>query len=552
MRGSSVAIVIIMLITAAVPFGVSSSVRSAQEALYASQTRLDALVTLLSLMQDAETGQRGFVITGEEKFLEPYFVALSRIRSVRSFFLSREGRVTPDEFAGKAFPLVDLKLAELGETIALRRTKGFAAVQPLVASGTGKNYMDDLRQAVGDEISAERQRLTALQRDLASRTQVAAYTGLLVSLVSLTLLLILLSYMLRVLASRRRTGDALRETSTELASGMNELRRRNSEISAIAEMGQTLKSALSVEETFGIIAVYCGQLFPHTHGTLYLFRHSHDLLEQEAHWGHPDAAQQSMPPEDCWAVRRGHLHRASAVDDIRCAHYRKVQSLTAWHICVPLTSQGEVLGLLYMEAAPEAADDEAANATLALTVSEQIALAISNARLREALKRQSIIDPLTELFNRRYMDETLKRELSRALRQSGSLSLVVVDVDHFKAINDTYGHDAGDLVLRSLSLQMKSDIRASDLACRYGGEELVLILPDCDKHAAAIRAEKIRSNIALLRLRQGNQDLGEVTASFGISTFPEDGQSSEALFHAADQALYSAKKMGRNCVRLAS
>lgn len=549
----AVVILAIMLVTTTVPFLIADWAHSSQNALRTSQGRIDSLTKLLSLMKDAETGQRGFVITGKEAFLAPYHNATAQLGQVRDELqLQASTSAALRQVLDEAFRLVDLKMAELLETIELRRSKGFGAVEPIVTSARGKAYMDDLRQIIDTYNLGEGRRSSALQVELERRTNLAGYAVLGVTLFNFILLLVLLSFMFQLLKGREEASNALRKIGDDLAASILEVERRNTEITMVAEMAQALESTLSVKETFNIIAIYCAKLFPHTTGTLNLFSNSRDIIEREAQWGQPKDAQQFIDPQDCWALRRGQPHQTENMQGLCCAHYQKASGEMDRHLCVPLNAQGEVLGLICMEATSDSGSVVQREEKLAIGVSEQIALALSNAKLREMLKQQSIIDPLTGLFNRRYMDETLKRELSRATRISSPVSMIMLDVDHFKKINDTHGHDVGDLVLESISHCLISEIRGSDFACRFGGEELVLILPECPKNAAFDRAEKIRENIQLLVLQHGTQYIDGVTASFGVATFPEDGAGAEELFHVADHALYMAKSSGRNRVVMAA
>lgn len=173
---------------------------------------------------------------------------------------------------------------------------------------------------------------------------------------------------------------------------------------------------------------------------------------------------------------------------------------------------------------------------------------LENAYLHETLRQEAIRDPLTNLFNRRFMEESLTRELQRAARLNHPMAVVMLDIDHFKIFNDTYGHSAGDEVLRRLAEILNESIRLSDIACRYGGEEFVLILPDLSAEAAYDRMERLRENVSYLEVYYQEIALPAVTISIGIVGFPADGDSYEALLLKADQALYRAKNAGRNRV----
>ena len=242
----------------------------------------------------------------------------------------------------------------------------------------------------------------------------------------------------------------------------------------------------------------CGRLFPDAAGAVLVTPASRDGLWAVAVWGPPLAGgRERFQLDDCWALRRGRVYR---VDDARtspaCLHLG--EPAPPAFVCVPLAAQGETLGLFTLAVPPGAAAEGGlgeARVRLAVTVAEQFALALANVRLRETLRSQSIRDPLTGLFNRRYMEETLDRELSRAEREHRPLSLLLLDIDRFKHFNDSFGHEAGDIVLSSLGALLRSVSRAGDVACRYGGEEFVLILPAASLADAQRRAEEIREAI---------------------------------------------------------
>jgi diguanylate cyclase (GGDEF)-like protein len=189
---------------------------------------------------------------------------------------------------------------------------------------------------------------------------------------------------------------------------------------------------------------------------------------------------------------------------------------------------------------------------LAQTVARQLALAMSNLRLRERLQRQAIRDPLTGLFNRRYLDETLEREIQRAARLNHGVGVIVVDLDHFKHFNDTYGHDGGDALLRSVGRLLQDNIRTDDVACRYGGEEFVLVFPMICLKSLIARAQEIRGYIRQLSVEHHGQHLAPVTASFGVALSPDHGNTADSIVKAADAALYEAKRSGRDRVVVAS
>jgi diguanylate cyclase (GGDEF)-like protein len=211
-------------------------------------------------------------------------------------------------------------------------------------------------------------------------------------------------------------------------------------------------------------------------------------------------------------------------------------------------SHGEAMGLLHV--LPASPDDGVLERKqrLAQTVAGQLGLALATLKLQESLREMAVRDPLTGLFNRRYLEETLEREFLRAARQAAPIALIMLDIDHFKRCNDTYGHDAGDALLRELGAFLQRYCRGSDVACRYGGEEFILTLSDCSLEIACQRAEEMRQAVKTLQVHHGHRTLEGITLSFGVAAFPEYGDSPDAVLKAADAAMYRAKQQGRDRV----
>ena len=547
---AAICVLAIMLFVAVLPYNTSVAMRDGLSNLEQASAREQQFESLLDFLRDAETGQRGFVITGKESFLSPYYGALAQLPALRRTLVEQSKTPAEQKAVEQIFTLADLKFAELAETIALRRTKGFDVVEPIVSSERGKKYMDELRVQIGAQSALSFKARNFLRITLEQTSTNALYTGLAVTFGNLLLLGALLVLMLRLLSERMRASTTLQRTSDNLRISNDESSLRNAQMEVSAAMLQALGAVQTLPETSTIIASFCAKLFPSLGCILYLYRNSRDLLEPHATWGKVAVVPESFEPNECWALKRGSAHHTLTALDLHCAHYAQVADDQAERLCIPLISQGEVIGLLYIEASL-LSGLAFADRNLLDRTAEQIALAVSNVALRETLRLQSIVDPLTGMFNRRYMDETLKRELMRAERRKSPLSLIVLDLDHFKEINDTYGHDIGDYVLTSVARHIIANIRDSDLACRFGGEEIVLILPECDQATAAQRAEKIRASIVLLDLRSVGNAIIPITASFGVAQFPEHGRDANALVHAADQAMYRAKEAGRNRVMLA-
>lgn len=316
------------------------------------------------------------------------------------------------------------------------------------------------------------------------------------------------------------------------------------EISAMSTMVELLQTCHSQAEANTVIHGALPKLLPGVGGALYVSRRDDAALELQVSWGAADTAQ-SFSSEDCWALRRGrpHLYDPASAAAV-CRHAGECAESS---LCVPLVSQGNTLAVLHLRgAAAESLSEDVQR--LASALAEQLSLAVGNLRLQETLRSGSERDPLTDLYNRRHLEISLQRELARAMRHGFPVSLIMLDVDHFKAFNDTNGHDAGDEVLRNVAHVLKRHTRVEDVACRYGGEEFLVVLPACAMDDAYSKAEAMREAIAQLHVFSRGIALPRITASLGIACYPEDGERMEDLIASADAALYRAKSTGRNCI----
>ncbi|MBE9039466.1 PAS domain S-box protein [Oscillatoriales cyanobacterium LEGE 11467] len=349
------------------------------------------------------------------------------------------------------------------------------------------------------------------------------------------------------ITERKQMEDRLQHANQELQGSVNQLQLWNYEMRLLGKMSDFLQACLTVEEAYSAISDLLQPLFPNCSGGVFVLEPSSNMVEIVSNWGEGLQSETLFTPNDCWALRRGLLHEAQQNSpNLFCRHTHN-SLRPAESLCVPMMAQGEIMGLLYLCSQKEGELSEAKH-QLARTVSEHLSLALANLKLRETLHNQSIRDPLTGLFNRRYMEESLQQALHRASRGEYTLGIVMVDVDHFKKYNDTWGHEAGDIVLRELAHFLQNSIRASDIACRYGGEELTLIFPGMNLEETRKRAEQICQDVRQLNLHYHNQPLGTITISLGIACFPEHGQIGETLIQRADAALYRAKSEGRDRV----
>ena len=545
---AALAIILVMSTVAALPMIVNYQVATvlAQLRRAAQVERLQ--MTLLEMLLNAETAQRGFVVTGDEAFLDPYHTAVNTIPALQDAL--RKELVNPDDVTrGAAIEQgIATKMRTVALTIGLRREYGFDKAASFIAAGSGKVQMDSLRRLIGKELEIDAQRRAALSDRLLTISNSAANASLVATITNILFLGGVLLAATRVLRQRDAAERKAQDAADQARLTTGRISEQNDLLFRSAELMHSLELAESTDESAGVIASYLPRLLPQLSGSLYLYNNSRDLLERKAGWGEVEGEPDTIEALDCWALRRGSAHAyAGGEGGLACRH---VHNPDMDRLCLPLVTQGDVIGCLSVTGAGLVHDGAGDRRAWIGQLAEQLGLALSNVRLRVSLRQQSIIDPLTQLYNRRYMDEVLKRELARANRNGAPVSVLVLDLDHFKRINDTYGHEGGDAILRKVALTLRENIRSCDVACRMGGEEMVVLLPECDIDNAVRRADALRLAIAAGDVLHGGQRIG-ATASIGVASYPAHGNDMQTLVHAADLALYEAKHGGRNCVKAA-
>lgn len=357
------------------------------------------------------------------------------------------------------------------------------------------------------------------------------------------------------MVQRLRAEEALRQVHLRQRHQIAATESHAKEVTLLAQMGALLHACATRDEACRIIARFIGELFPGLPAVLYLAAGPGETLKPVIAQDALAGTSNGIVAAECWALRRGQVHAvASDSNELRCAHVPDDSALST--LCVPLMAQGTAIGVLHIRS-PGANKDVDAQAkapsqALAETVAEQAALSLANLKLREELHELSVADPLTGLYNRRFAQETLTREIHRAHRDKSSIGVITFDVDHFKSVNDHFGHDAGDALLKAVAEQFNASVRGSDIACRLGGDEFAIMMPGATLAVARQRAEDLRRAIAALRIRHSRIDLPAISMSCGVAAFPEHGVAADALLRAADQALYRAKEAGRDRVEAAA
>jgi len=366
------------------------------------------------------------------------------------------------------------------------------------------------------------------------------------------------------ITDRKTAETELRDANDKLRLNIGKLEQRALEMALLSEFNDSLQACNNEGELFAACGRYGQKLFPDQRGELYIFKESRNLLDVAACWGEVCPAANYIAPEDCWAVRRSKSHMVSdPVMEMLCRHVEAEGSVTPY-LCIPLIARGLLNGLLHVRfPGPEAVAETLRKtqrdisisehkARLAQNFTERIALALDNLRLRLELRKQSVRDPLTGLFNRRYMEETLAREVARSERNKGPLGIMMIDIDKFKTFNDAHGHEAGDTMLRVLARFLISGVRKEDVVCRFGGEEFIIILPGASLAIASERARTLLEEVKTVRAEFGGIELGPISLSLGVAVFPDHGATGGEVVQAADKALLAAKREGRARVVVAS
>lgn len=534
---------------------------------------------LLLNILNAQTGTRGFLITADEQYLRPYAVAVDDFgfaaNRARQLWQESPEHLDLLDAVEADFMLYQREVSE--PAIAQRRSsrqQNPASIvnQPideLFISGDDKRMVDRMRADINRLITQERDALAAQLAVNERQRRIALLAGLTgpVAAVFIMVLLVLRQQRQVSMGLQRLSSAAVQieqgkldarieeqqdsKEVTALAQAFNsmsrKLERRNRQTVLFDRFSRTLQSCRKSEEAYEVAASYLPRILGDTSGAIGLYRASRDLIEPEASWGQEEQSLKSIShfePDHCWALRSGYpYHFTPGGDNLPCQHLPDQENHET--LCIPMNSDEHPLGVLIMQA--RVGDSLSPSLSgLAGLLAETVAMSIANLRLRESLRNQSIRDPLTDLFNRRFMDETMRREIARVHRTGQALSLIVLDADHFKRFNDNWGHDAGDAVLVSLGRLLQSHIRQVDVPCRLGGEEFAVILPDCDLEQAMAIAEKLRSGVESIDLRHNGKALERVTVSLGVATCPLHASDSAELIKAADTALYAAKSAGRN------
>jgi diguanylate cyclase (GGDEF)-like protein len=362
---------------------------------------------------------------------------------------------------------------------------------------------------------------------------------------------------LRDVSERKWAEESLSKSNQQLKNMVSRLKQREEELTAIGKMAEFFQVCITEEEILKVVSESMERLFPVESGTFYILNEENKTLSRVYSWGDNTLSENVFTLDTCWALKKGQAYpMLMDKSKLTCDHIKSEGASNQNFLCIPVATSHRQLGMLYLQFASSATVDNGEYDNnrmeqlldLGRTVAEHIALALSNVRMQEKLQEMAIQDHLTGLYNRRYMQDNLEHEIHRASRNKQPIGLILIDLDHFKSINDLHGHGAGDGVLTRIAALLMSNVRKGDICCRYGGEEFLIILPNSSYKDTFTLAEKLRQQVKELDINYDGHKIGNLTISAGVAAYPEQANSYDALIKAADNAMYRAKDRGRDNV----
>jgi diguanylate cyclase (GGDEF)-like protein len=349
----------------------------------------------------------------------------------------------------------------------------------------------------------------------------------------------------------------LKRSNQELAVWINELQERKSKMDLLESISNALQPCNRLEDVYRVLVKYAEEIFPNQPGALYLYDMDASSLQKSVAWGE-FTGDADWNADSCHAWQTGKPHVAPGTNNrLLCKHDQNQARDETMYLCAPLVAQGERVGVLYLRRkANDFSEGEQYDSvefwkSMAMMITERLGFLILNLKLRSDLANQSVRDSLTGMYIRPYLEESIQREIPRAVRYKRSFGLIMVDLDNLEAINETMGHAAGNAVLQAFGKFLLSQIRSSDVGCHFGGKEFVMLLPEASLEDTANRAELFRMEGKNMRVLFGGHHLKSVTLSIGVAAFPQHGETLEELMSAAGNALAQAKTNGHDQVVVA-
>lgn len=325
------------------------------------------------------------------------------------------------------------------------------------------------------------------------------------------------------------------------------IRQRTNEIELMHRLANMLAACNNMIEAQKIVSDVLPRILGNVNGSVSLMRASRNQLVTQLDWGEEWPGSRSFAPDECWSLRKGRVYQSNdEFHTLSCEHMENVGDNQT--LCIPLTAHGNTIGIMHLYFGSSEVEIDEITEQLAFSVAEHLGLALANLSLQEKLRSQALSDPLTGLFNRRFFEQKLTEHAMNSATSEQPLSLLMLDLDHFKRFNDNFGHDAGDFVLKEISALLKRSVGDDEIACRLGGEELAVLLPQSNMKQATEFANTLCEAVRSLHLEHKGLSLGQLGVSIGVSTYPKPSSDMESLVKMADQALYMAKDLGRSRV----
>ncbi|MEH2293539.1 diguanylate cyclase [Nostoc sp.] len=315
------------------------------------------------------------------------------------------------------------------------------------------------------------------------------------------------------------------------------------ELIYLSDMADMLYSCESKDEVYKVVALTCSKLFPNMSGCICIISNSKNYVQMNSIWGDEKSSKEIFSQSECWALRRGKFNLLSPGNSgLMCSHL--IQPVSGAHLCIPLFGQGEVVGILHIHAFEEISPEDQ---QISEIIARTLGFALNNLSIKQRLTHDNLRDGMTQLFNQNYMQTITEQRLAEAERLGQPLSVIFLDIDNFKSYNSRYGHVTANIVLKGLAKLLLKSIRSFDIACRWGGEEFVIVMPNMTLETLRKRVEQLRLDVEQMQLKDGDQILERITASFGIAV-SEPGITIKDFLNRADQAMLEAKRTGKNRV----
>jgi len=535
---AAIGALVFMVLAGALVYGNTRSLISSSEWVQHTQEVLASLQRVSLLTERIEYRSRLYTLTGNEEQLARARASANQLDTTLAHL---KALVADNDLQTRSLQSLNSCALQLDEALSSFTLKSQISPAELQHCQQAIGLMTDHEQSLLQERSKGSQRV--------SFTSIG--TEIAFVCLSLVFLVVLFGFLLRDAVVRQKVGKQTTQTNERLALTVNALEDRAHESELLTSARDELQLCVDVKQVYQSASNSFQRLLVGTSGSLCIINNSRQLVEVVSSWqgsAGETAVEDFHSPDSCCGLRSGQPRwRQPGVSEIHCTHFGA--SVPERYLCMPIVAHGNTLGVLYVQCT---SGDTVSAVNQRMDGLRQLVqltgMAIATLNLRTKLENQSIRDSLTGLFNRHFMQISLERELSRAARRKQILAVFMLDLDHFKKFNDSYGHAAGDSVLKAVAEIFRTSIRTEDIACRYGGEEFTIMLPDVTPKVALERAESIRRAVSNVRLALDIESHGEFTVSIGLALYPNDGETADLLLRRADMALYRAKRMGRNQV----